>query len=477
MKNLSMFLTGKTTFLNDVHKHHDCTYIRQYHNLRPYITVSSIPAFDPTQLPYWDIYIREKKDESIIVGGTIGGTFMPGLSGGQRKLLLFELISQRTASKKDLLIVLDEPFAGVTDDFVPFITKRLNEMRQKHNILLVTNDHVDLLTTMADNSVVVSAIDRTKVKVNDIEGIGRELALKAMSVGDDYSYNNVGKQDLKFFLNVELSKHGGKKHQDAFVYFNYSPGSEPLIIIASSLVAFFIGNPYIFTMVDWRNYMIEEADALLHSSKTMNKALKLGLALIVQLFISSVQYGVIQAVMVGDSLTSAYIFFGLTFDFSALLLPTVLFGLFTRLPFETVILIGSLPGLLMIFFSTGFSPGAGIDGLKAVRYLFPRFYLFCMIPGYELLLEGCPESNADALTYLILTSLIVPVMFVCYAAAQAMKTKLRKAKEMESRSELVNSKEFAELQSLLYEKKREHIDKMEDGTAVLDAEEKEESNM
>ena len=33
---------------------------------------------------------------------------MPGLSGGQRKLLLFELIYQRTASEKDLLIVLDE---------------------------------------------------------------------------------------------------------------------------------------------------------------------------------------------------------------------------------------------------------------------------------------------------------------------------------------------------------------------------------
>jgi ABC-type lipoprotein export system ATPase subunit len=128
--------SGKTTFLNDVHKSHKCTYIRQYHNLRPYIKVSSIPAFDPTQLPYWDIYINEKKDKSILVGGTIAGQFMAGLSGGQRKLLLFELIFQRTALQDNLLIVLDEPFAGVTDDFVPFIVKRLNEMRQKHNILL-----------------------------------------------------------------------------------------------------------------------------------------------------------------------------------------------------------------------------------------------------------------------------------------------------------------------------------------------------
>src|SRR5210317_1587035 len=128
--------SGKTTFLNDVHKSHKCTYIRQYHNLRPYIKVSAIPAFDPTQLPYWDIYIKEKKDKSILVGGTIAGQFIAGLSGGQRKLLLFELIFQRTASQDNLLIVLDEPFAGVTDDFVPFIVKRLNEMRQKHNILL-----------------------------------------------------------------------------------------------------------------------------------------------------------------------------------------------------------------------------------------------------------------------------------------------------------------------------------------------------
>ncbi len=69
------------------------------------------------QLPYWDIYVREKKDRSIIVGGTIGGQFMPGLSGGQRKILRFELIFQRTAAQENLLIVLDEPFAGESVHF------------------------------------------------------------------------------------------------------------------------------------------------------------------------------------------------------------------------------------------------------------------------------------------------------------------------------------------------------------------------
>ena len=48
--------SGKTTFLNSVHDLHKCTYVRQYHTLRPYIPVSKIPDFDPTQLPYWNLY-------------------------------------------------------------------------------------------------------------------------------------------------------------------------------------------------------------------------------------------------------------------------------------------------------------------------------------------------------------------------------------------------------------------------------------
>jgi hypothetical protein len=67
--------TGKTTFLNDTTKSHKCTYIRQYHNIRPYVTVSKIPNFDPTKLPYWDIYEKEGKAESIKVGGTMAGEF------------------------------------------------------------------------------------------------------------------------------------------------------------------------------------------------------------------------------------------------------------------------------------------------------------------------------------------------------------------------------------------------------------------
>lgn len=249
-----------------MHKSHKCTYIRQYHNLRPYIAVSAIANFDPTKLPYWGIYVKEKKDQNIIVGGTIAGQFMPGLSGGQRKLLLFELIFQRTASQDNLLIVLDEPFAGVTDDFVPFIVGRLNEMRKKHNILLVTNDHVDVLKKMADNTVTVSAIDRSKVKINGQEGVDRETALLAMSIGDDYKHSTNNK-DLEFFRSVEFSKNGGIPNVAAFAVFAFSlfllmfwnsaAGSEALVLIAAGMVSFFTANPYFLQLCDWRVYMEE----------------------------------------------------------------------------------------------------------------------------------------------------------------------------------------------------------------------------
>lgn len=131
-------------------------------------------------------------------------------------------------------------------------------------------------------------------------------------------------------------------------FWNSEPDSAILIILASFFMVFFILNPYILTVVDWRNYVIEEADALLHSSKTMNKALKLGMTILLTVVISSIQYGLIQVVMVGGSLSSIGIYFGIIFDFSSLLLPTVLFGLYTLLPFEMVVLLGSTPGLLMM---------------------------------------------------------------------------------------------------------------------------------
>jgi len=354
------------------------------------------------QLPYWDIYIKEKKAKSIIVGGTIAGQFMPGkkckkwtqkdtiersqsqinvkycasnllrpnpdsqfaryfilagLSGGQRKLLLFELICQRTAVQDNLLIVLDEPFAGVTDDFVPFIVKRLNEMRKKHNILLVTNDHVETLKKMADNTVTVSAIDRSKVKINGKEGVDRALALLAMSIGDEYK-QSTNNNDLAFFRTVEFSKNGGIPNVVAFavfafglfllMYWDSEPGNESFVLIAAGLVSFFTANPYFLQLCDWRIFMVEEAEALLHSSKSANKVLKTLLTLFLLFAITCTQFACLEAVI--GTLSTAEFFFGILFDNLSLLVFIICLGLYTDLSDQAVQIFGAMPFLFMIFF-------------------------------------------------------------------------------------------------------------------------------
>jgi energy-coupling factor transporter ATP-binding protein EcfA2 len=175
--------------------------------MRPYIVVKKIPDFDPHKLPFWEIYKKEEKADTIKAGGTLAGKFTQGLSGGQRKLLLFELICQRTADQRDLLILLDEPFSGVTDDFVPFIEDRLKEISKKHNILLVTNDHVEKLTSLADNTIRVSAIDRSVVEINDRDNVDREQAIMALSLGEPFA--QLPSHDAyKFFFDVEVVSSG-----------------------------------------------------------------------------------------------------------------------------------------------------------------------------------------------------------------------------------------------------------------------------
>ena len=147
-----------------------------------------------------------------------------------------------------LFCFLSEPFAGVTDDFVPFIVERLNEMRQKHNIVLVTNDHVSVLKGMADNTLTVSAIDRSMVKINDRQAVDRKKALLALSVGDRYVYKT-GSDDLKFFFNVEVLSNSSLLGIAGFVIFLFAmvvltfwdsdTQSASLILIAGEILAYF----------------------------------------------------------------------------------------------------------------------------------------------------------------------------------------------------------------------------------------------
>jgi hypothetical protein len=247
--------------------------------MRPYIVVSKLPNFDPSRLPYWATYLVEGKADSIKLGGTMAGEFTAGLSGGQRKLLLFELICQRVNNQSELLIVLDEPFAGVTDDFVPFILKQLHELSKNHNVLLVTNDHVECITDISDNTITVCAIDRSNVRINDRDSVNREKAIAALSIGKRYEYNSSG-ADLKFFTDVEIWNNSALVGIAVFTIFSFllilvafwdsDEKSPALILVGAGIIAYFCINPYLLSLVDWRNAMQEEAEALVHSSKGMN---------------------------------------------------------------------------------------------------------------------------------------------------------------------------------------------------------------
>jgi len=419
------------------------------------VTVNRIPNFDPTQLPYWDIYVNEKKDQSIKIGGTMAGEFTAGLSGGQRKMLLFELIYQRTKSQKELLIVLDEPFAGVTDDFVPFIVKRLNEMRKLHNILLVTNDHVETLTEMSDNTITVSAIDRSTVKINTREKVDREKALHALSVGQDYVYT-ASNEDFKFFYDTEIANNAGLIGVFGFAIFCYvlfiatywdsAPENEVLVVIAGGILAYFSIQPYLLTLADWRIFMSEEAEALLHSSKAMNKTLKTMLTLVNMFAICCIYFGCVNLVI--DTLSEFKYFVAIFFDFASLTLPFVAIAIYSNFGLELVQIIGSLPFLLMIFFSTTFSPGAGVAGIKALRYLFPRFYFWCMLDSVGDDMDGCPEND---LLCLILSSFVGVAVFFTISSIAYFRNHFKAQAAMKKKEALMDES-FHDLQTELYGK-------------------------
>jgi hypothetical protein len=386
----------------------------------------------------------------------MAGIFTAGLSGGQRKLLLFELIYQRTSSQNNLLLVLDEPFAGVTEDFVPWIVSRLNEMRKQHNILLVTNDHVETLKNLADNTIVVSAIDRSKVRVNAMSNVCREKAVLALSAGDDYSYDGTSMHDYKFFLDVEVTNNGGLLGVTAFTMFafglflptfwNSSSDQAPLVFVATSWVSFLCINPYLITLVDWRNFMSEEAEALLHSSKSSNKALKCGLTLVLFLILSFVEFGCSNAVVNGFS--SFRFWVAMLLDSSSLTSPYLFFGLYTRLPFETVQIFAFMPFLLMIFFSTTYSPGSGVGVLKELRYLFVRSYFYCMIPSIQSEMEGCPADNV-IMVYMVLSSFFFLALFLGFKAIKH-GIKTGKTKQIVDYNNKMKDEEFRDLQVELY---------------------------
>ncbi|CAB9525677.1 expressed unknown protein [Seminavis robusta] len=453
--------SGKTTFLNDLNKQSKCVYIRQYHQIRPYLMVSRIPNFDATKLPYWSIYEGEGTANKIPAGGTMAGEFTPGLSGGQRKLLLFELIVQRaTQCGQKLLIVLDEPFSGVTDDFVPWIVERLDFLRSNgHNIVLVTNDHVHTLMELADNTITVSAVNRNVVSINQDHTCQREMVLHALSsTGVDYMYPKATQNDLIFFFNVEILSSKAVLGVACFTIFFFAlflvsfwdsqTSSYVLILIAGDIIAFFSVNPYLLSLVDWRNAVTEEAEALVHSSKAMNKLLKTILCALLIFVVCSLEFGMVNAVVSG--LEDAKFLLAMFCDTGSTTLPFVVFGLYTTWPHQVCETLALLPFLFLIFFSTTFSPGAGVPVVKELRYLFARFYFWCMVPGAQEYMEGCPENETLNILLMCLTGLGTVFLFVIFVAIKNCLKSTKKAKVVERRDTLQKDAGFQALVEELF---------------------------
>merc|ERR1712199_97451 len=115
--------------------------------------------------------------------------------------------------------------------------------------------------------------------------------------------------------------------------------------------------------------MGEEAEALMHFSVQMNLALKSCIVLLLLTVISVIAFGCLQGVMQSNTLGGVELWVMMLFDSASLTFPFICFGLYSALPLQAV----------MIFFSTTFSPGSGVEGVKALRYLFARFYFWCHV--------------------------------------------------------------------------------------------------
>jgi len=262
--------------------------------------------------------------------------------------------------------------------------------------------------------------------------------------------------DLKFFVDVEVAANQKLFSVATFTIFafsmftatfwNSSEGSGPLVIVAASIIAFFSINPWLLALVDWRNYMTEEAEALLHSSKSMNKTLMSILTLLLILLISLVEWGIVNAVI--DGFEERKYWVGILMDSASLTLPFIFLGIFTKLPFHLVEILAALPFMFMIFFSTTFSPGSGVEGLKVLRYLFARFYFWCMIPGTRESMEGCPADDL-LVPYTVLSALLGLVMFLIYKAAVALRRSMTQKQEKKKKN-LLKDDEFVDLQIELY---------------------------
>jgi len=233
-------------------------------------------------------------------------------------------------------------------------------------------------------------------------------------------------------------------------YWDSKPGSEALVLVALQIISFFAINPFLISLADWRNTMIEEADALMHCSVQANLALKSCVTLLLLVLINVVSFGCLVGCLNTDVVNSPEMWVSMLFDSASLTLPFICFGLYSKLPLQVVQILASLPFLFMIFFSTTFSPGAGVAGVKALRFLFARFYLWCRVPGVKESMEGCPADDA-LVGYTILTGCLGLILFLLFQLVRTQVVRRQRAIKTKSKQEEVAARpEFAQIQMELY---------------------------
>jgi hypothetical protein len=90
--------------------------------------------------------------------------------------------------------------------------------------------------------------------------------------------------------------------------------------------------------------------------------------------------------------------------------------------------------------------------VKEVRYLFTRFYFWCMVPGVKDQMEGCPVSETWNIILLIVTSfLVVLVLIISCAVASTWTKHFSKGKTSSgNKSVRIDDAECQKLQHELY---------------------------
>ena len=163
------------------------------------------------------------------------------------------------------------------------------------------------------------------------------------------------------------------------------------------------------------------------------------------------------------------------FDMASMTLSFICLGLYSTLPLQIVETIALLPFLFMIFFSSTFSPGAGVEGLKGLRFLFSRFYLWCRLPDVAPSMEGCP-AKSELTTYTILSGCLGLFLFLVLQSVRALVARARADKEKHKHEEIAQRPEYQQIQAELYKNATNKIGRQLSGEAAANVSRRSQSN-